>query len=122
MRAHDEQVPPSRRVNPSEMSPALRTSQRDAVCGMSVDTSNAKWHADHDRAEYFFCSSPCRRCCIAEPAQFLRPNADTAPATFTAPNTPELLLRPMIASAAMSRSSVSVIGNALRLRRARLAS
>jgi Cu+-exporting ATPase len=79
MRVHEERVSPIRSMNSTNPTAVLTTKERDPVCGMSVDPATAKWKAEDDGTTYFFCSSRCRDRFLAEPAQFLRPNADAAP-------------------------------------------
>ena len=47
-------------------------SERDPVCGMSVDPSTAKFRHEHDGKIYYFCSAGCQRRFEAAPATFLR--------------------------------------------------
>jgi YHS domain-containing protein len=45
----------------------------DPVCGMQVDTENAKWTAEHDGQTYFFCSKGCMLEFNDDPGHFLDP-------------------------------------------------
>ena len=119
--------------------------ERDPVCGMTVNPATAKWKAEHAGKTHYFCGERCLTKFRASPAQYLAPPG--SPLEAAAPKRvaprgstytfvynlvgipiaacvlyPALgwLLSPMIASAAMSLSSVSVISNALRLQRARV--
>jgi Cu+-exporting ATPase len=44
----------------------------DPVCGMTVDPATAKWTADHDGVNYFFCSEGCLKRFAADPGKYLK--------------------------------------------------
>lgn len=46
---------------------------RDPVCGMMVDTANAKYRHLHEGHEHVFCSNRCREKFIADPEAYLFP-------------------------------------------------
>ncbi len=66
----------------------------DPVCGMTVDPASAKHRVDHDGTSYCFCSAGCRTKFMADPARYLAPKAEPAPARpgtlFTCPMHPQV--------------------------------
>ena len=56
----------------------------DPVCGMTVDPTVSKHHAEHDGAAYHFCSAGCRTKFLADPARYLN-KADQPPPPTAAP-------------------------------------
>ena len=70
----------------------------DPVCGMTVDPATAKHRFEHAGATHYFCSAGCREKFSADPARYLKPEADhtgccggehhhgTAPAAAAASN------------------------------------
>jgi xanthine dehydrogenase accessory factor len=53
-------------------SPApLRVEATDPVCGMTVLVDDAKYHAVHQGADYWFCAPGCKRAFEADPAAYL---------------------------------------------------
>ena len=68
----------------------------DPVCGMTVDPSTARFHADHDGTTYHFCSAGCEGKFRAEPARYLHATAPPATAPgpagtlYTCPMHPEI--------------------------------
>jgi len=47
----------------------------DPVCGMTVDPSTSKHHADHGGTMFHFCSAGCQAKFVATPERYLKPNA-----------------------------------------------
>jgi Cu+-exporting ATPase len=76
--------------------PLVAGSERDPVCGMTVDAASAKHRAEHAGHAYYFCSSRCREKFEAEPARYLeRVAPEPADATaggglWTCPMHPEI--------------------------------
>ncbi|MFL5259998.1 MAG: heavy metal translocating P-type ATPase [Hyphomicrobiales bacterium] len=62
-------------INHDSPPPALGT-VRDPVCGMSVDPHTAKHRAEYQGQSYYFCSARCREKFLANPAQYLEPEAE----------------------------------------------
>ena len=66
----------------------------DPVCGMTVNPETATHRAEHGGRQFFFCSAGCRTKFEAEPAGYLHPRADAAPAPtgtlYTCPMHPEV--------------------------------
>lgn len=46
----------------------------DPVCGMDVDTDQAKFTAEHDGQVYFFCSRGCMLDFADDPPRYLDPD------------------------------------------------
>jgi len=94
---------------------------RDPVCGMAVDPVTAKHNHTHDGTVFSFFSAAT----MANIRQnlffaFIYNAAGIPVAAGVLYPKFGVLLSPVVAAAAMSLSSVSVIANALRLRRIRL--
>jgi Cu+-exporting ATPase len=47
-------------------------SAKDPVCGMTVDTANAKYKTTHEGTTYYFCSESCLKKFTAEPAKYIK--------------------------------------------------
>jgi len=60
------------------------TPQKDPVCGMTVDPSRAKAHADHAGKTYFFCCEGCAKKFRGDPQRYLDGGV-TEPMTAAAP-------------------------------------
>ena len=64
-------------------------SQKDPVCGMTVDPHTAKHRASHGGHSYYFCSAGCKTKFEADPDKYLKPQVDSEPvpadAVFTCP-------------------------------------
>lgn len=52
---------------------AARVEAIDPVCSMTVLVDDAKYHAVHDGADYWFCAPGCLRAFTADPDSFLTP-------------------------------------------------
>ena len=68
---------------------------QDPVCGMPVDPHAAKHRHTHRGRPYYFCSAKCREKFIGDPAHYLKPGANAAPALpegtiYTCPMHPEI--------------------------------
>ena len=61
-----------------ERPPARHNSERDPVCGMSVDPAASPHRAEHAGHSYHFCGARCRERFAADPARYLTP-APAAP-------------------------------------------
>jgi YHS domain-containing protein len=59
---------------------ALAVTVHDPVCGMTVDPATTPHHAAVDGVTWHFCSARCRDKFVAEPARYLAPPAEAAPA------------------------------------------
>jgi xanthine dehydrogenase accessory factor len=46
-------------------------SEKDPVCGMTVEVATARHRATHAGHEYFFCNPRCREKFLSDPARFL---------------------------------------------------
>src|ERR1022692_4330595 len=57
----------------------------DPVCGMVVDPVTAKNRAEHDGQTYYFCCGGCRTKFLADPTQYLNPDAQPASSVPRAP-------------------------------------
>src|SRR5258708_14695438 len=53
--------------------PSSVDTERDPVCGMSVDPATASHRAEHRGHSYFFCGAKCREQFVAEPNRYLAP-------------------------------------------------
>ena len=79
-----------------EPSTAVETTERDPVCGMSVERAGARHTAQHRGQTYYFCCARCRERFAAAPEQFLgdrpRPAPEPAPegSLYTCPMDPEI--------------------------------
>jgi len=66
----------------------------DPVCGMTVDPAKSPHQAEHAGHAYHFCSAGCRTKFVADPARYLSPKSEPAPAapgaTYTCPMHPEI--------------------------------
>ncbi|MDH7973308.1 heavy metal translocating P-type ATPase [Sphingomonas sp. AR_OL41] len=75
---------------------ALAVTVHDPVCGMTVDPATTPYHAAIDGVTWHFCSARCRDKFVAEPARYLAPPAEAAPAAvpegkiWTCPMHPEI--------------------------------
>jgi P-type Cu+ transporter len=70
-------------------------SEKDPVCGMSVDPTTARHRAAHRGRHYFFCGARCKERFIADPTKFFAPKAAAAEAPvgagrWTCPMHPEI--------------------------------
>jgi Cu+-exporting ATPase len=69
------------------------TTVTDPVCGMRVDPATTAHHAQHDGAEFHFCSARCRERFVADPEKFLSPSDPepvAAGTTYTCPMHPQI--------------------------------
>ncbi|MBS0220328.1 MAG: cadmium-translocating P-type ATPase [Proteobacteria bacterium] len=67
----------------------------DPVCGMKVKVEGARYTAVHDGETHYFCNPKCLAKFTAEPARYLKPQAQPAPpppagTIFTCPMHPEI--------------------------------
>jgi len=67
----------------------------DPVCGMKVDPHTAKHRAEHAGRTYYFCSAKCREKFLGNPAQYVTPSKQPAPAApsgtiYTCPMHPQI--------------------------------
>jgi len=65
----------------------------DPICGMSVDTANARHTAEHAGQTYYFCCARCKEKFIADPDRYLhpQPKADEPAGTlYTCPMHPQI--------------------------------
>ncbi len=104
----------------------------DPVCKIIIDEDAAAGTSTCNGLNYYFCSGACKEKFDKNPDSFMRNIKQNLFFAFgyNALGVPiaagilypffGILLSPIIAAAAMSLSSVSVIGNALRLRRAKI--
>lgn len=78
----------------TNMKPALKGAAIDPVCGMSVDTENAKHQLEHEGKNYYFCNAGCKAKFHANPAKYLSvskaPEPVRAGAIYTCPMHPEI--------------------------------
>ncbi|KAA0585392.1 heavy metal translocating P-type ATPase (plasmid) [Azospirillum oryzae] len=58
--------------------PDDRTTVKDPVCGMMVDPERTAHHAEHDGHSFHFCSVRCHDKFVADPEQYLKPEAKPA--------------------------------------------
>ena len=68
---------------------------KDPVCGMTVDPHSAKYRQTHEGHPYYFCSAGCEKKFVANPGQYLKPEAHSAPpvpagAIYTCPMHPQI--------------------------------
>ncbi len=69
---------------------------KDPVCGMTVEPAKTPHHAEHDGAEYHFCSAGCRTKFVADPTKYVAPKPTlraepVAPGTiYTCPMHPQI--------------------------------
>jgi len=61
-----------------EVAPDQRPSNRDPVCGMTVDPERTAHHASHAGTRYSFCSAGCRAAFEKEPERYATPAAPDA--------------------------------------------
>ncbi|MBN8715149.1 MAG: heavy metal translocating P-type ATPase [Xanthomonadales bacterium] len=59
----------------------------DPVCGMQVDPDRTTHHGEHEGVTQHFCSARCRERFVADPAKYLTPRPDAAPANAPAGTT-----------------------------------
>ncbi len=75
---------------------ALAVTVHDPVCGMTVDPATTPHHAAVDGVTWHFCSARCRDKFVADPARYLAPLVEAAPAAmpegtiWTCPMHPEI--------------------------------
>jgi len=73
---------------------AAAVAAKDPVCGMTVDPATSKHHFDHAGTTYHFCSAGCRSKFAVDPAKYLAPKPETAPAKpgalYTCPMHPQI--------------------------------
>ncbi len=67
----------------------------DPVCGMRVDPATTSHHASHGGRDFHFCSERCQEKFVADPARYLSPKTEPAPAApagtiYTCPMHPEI--------------------------------
>jgi Cu+-exporting ATPase len=73
-----------------------RASVKDPVCGMAVDPHATSHRAPHQGHTYYFCSERCRSKFLADPARYLAPEVQPAPAAapegtiYTCPMHPQI--------------------------------
>ncbi|HET8818322.1 MAG TPA: heavy metal translocating P-type ATPase [Xanthomonadaceae bacterium] len=79
---------------PADALPPAPGQVTDPVCGMRVDPDTTPHRATHAGRDFHFCSGRCRERFLAEPAKFLSPREEEAPApagtTYTCPMHPEV--------------------------------
>ena len=56
------------------------TTAIDPVCGMQVNPDRTAHHAEHEGVTHHFCSARCLERFVADPAKYLTPRPDDAPA------------------------------------------
>jgi Cu+-exporting ATPase len=73
---------------------AQARTEKDPVCGMTVDPHTTGHHADHAGHAYHFCSARCREKFVTEPAAWLKGRVEPPPAApgaiYTCPMHPEV--------------------------------
>jgi Cu+-exporting ATPase len=80
-----------------ESLPAQHKSERDPVCGMSVDPAISPHRAEHAGLVYHFCGSRCRERFVEDPLRFLNPksaaptSAVSGAGQWTCPMHPEIV-------------------------------
>ena len=75
-----------------------RATERDPVCGMTVEPAQAAAHAEHGGARYYFCSQHCHDTFIEDPSRYTgtgktgrkEPAPEGAAAIYTCPMHPEV--------------------------------
>jgi Cu+-exporting ATPase len=63
----------------------VQSQTHDPVCGMLVDPVTAKNRAEHDGQTYYFCCGGCKAKFLADPTQYLNPDAQPASSVPSAP-------------------------------------
>ncbi|CAA2140856.1 heavy metal translocating P-type ATPase [Hyphomicrobium sp. ghe19] len=91
----EQSVPAKSCCSHNHAPPTHAGNVKDPVCGMTVDPTTAKHHADHDGKTYYFCSAGCRTKFAADPIKYLKPEtakAEPVPAgaIYTCPMHPEI--------------------------------
>ncbi len=71
------------------------TLMRDPVCGMMVDSTQAKASLEHAGTTYYFCCPGCAQKFQAHPDEYLRPRSAAPLVTRGMPETPALVAAPM---------------------------
>src|SRR5688572_28662587 len=70
-------------------------SATDPVCGMKVDPHTTKHRTEHAGRTYYFCSAKCGEKLVADPARYMTPSKQPAPAApsgtiYTCPMHPHI--------------------------------
>src|ERR1700676_4987998 len=73
------------------------TAEKDAVCGMTVDSASAKYRFDHNGKAYYFCCAGCLEKFRADPNRFL--SADSGTGSHSGMQAQIVSIAPMSASA-----------------------
>ncbi len=60
-----------RSAQPRAAAVEVPASEKDPVCGMTVEVATARHRATHAGREYFFCNPRCREKFLSDPARFL---------------------------------------------------
>ncbi len=75
---------PSKYLPPKRPVGIAAASEKDPVCGMTVDVSRAKATHVHTGKAYYFCCTSCKDKFIAEPAKYLAPKSPIGIAPLSA--------------------------------------